>query len=231
MPYAFVRTENAESIVRRSLLVMLLVLCSATALKSQTSSSTDGTTPLGLAPGAPAGSYALSGFENINPYNGNLNFHLPLRGIEGRGDADTISMLAIDAKSWSVNHRPVGDGESLDSPTQSWWAPKPGYGPGILVGRKSGFGTWNCGTTGKRYIQTLTRLTFTTGDGTEYEFRDQITGGQPATLSNPCSNPTPSRGTVFITADGTGATFISDTTITDTAIILSATSAVIYPSG
>ena len=46
-------------------------------------SPADGKTPLGLSPGAPAGSYALSGFENVNPYNGNLNFHLPLIGIGG----------------------------------------------------------------------------------------------------------------------------------------------------
>jgi RHS repeat-associated protein len=210
---------------------MLLLLFSASASKSQTSSATDGSTPLGLSPGAPAGSYALSGFENVNPYNGNLNFHMPLRGVEGRGDANTTSMLTIDAKSWSVKHRPVGDGESLDSPTQNWWAPKPGYGPGLLVGRQSGFGTWGCGFNGKRYIQTLTRLTFSTGDGTEYEFRDQLTGGQPATLSSPCSNPTPSRGTVFITADGSAATFVSDATISDTPYILNETSSLIYPSG
>ena len=35
---------------------------------------TDGTTPVGLKPGAPAGSYALSDFENVNLFNGNLNF-------------------------------------------------------------------------------------------------------------------------------------------------------------
>src|SRR2546423_7563615 len=133
-----------------------LALVAAGSARSQTSSATDGSTPLGLSSGAPAGSYALSGFDNINPYNGNLNFHLPLHGIEGRGGAQTVSMLAIDAKSWSVKHRPVGDGESLDSPTYNWWSPKPGYGPGILVGRQSGDGTWDCGFSGKRYIQTLT---------------------------------------------------------------------------
>src|SRR5213075_2954855 len=106
-----------------------------------------------------------------------------------------------------------------------------GYGPGILVGRQSGDGTWDCGFSGKRYIQTLTRLTFTTGDGTEYEFRDQLTGGAPATLSSPCTNPTSSRGTVFITADGTAATFISDTIIYDTTQILNERSSLIYPSG
>ena len=30
--------------------------------------ATDGSTPLGLQPGAPAGSYPLSGFDNVNLY-------------------------------------------------------------------------------------------------------------------------------------------------------------------
>jgi RHS repeat-associated protein len=222
--------QSSQAIIPRLLLTILTALIAATGARPQTSSATDGSTPLGLSPGAPAGSYALSGFDNINTYNGNLNFHLPLRGIDGRGGAHTASVLAIDAKTWTVKHRPVAGGETLDSPTYNWWVPKPGYGPGILVGRQSGFGTQSCGN-GKRYIQTLTRLTFTAGDGTEYEFRDQLTGGQPATLSNPCTAPAPSRGTVFITADGTAATFISDTTIFDTTVILNARSSLIYPSG
>src|SRR6266851_5790441 len=41
-------------------------------------------TPLAMTPGAPAGSYALSGFDNVNLYNGNLNFSLPLLKIGGR---------------------------------------------------------------------------------------------------------------------------------------------------
>jgi hypothetical protein len=50
-------------------------------------SATDGKTPTGLAPGAPAGSYILSGFDNINLFNGNLSFTLPLINIKGRGEA------------------------------------------------------------------------------------------------------------------------------------------------
>jgi len=211
--------------------ILIFILFAFHIVAAQTTSATDGSTPLGLSPGAPSGSYSLSGSGNVNLYNGNLNFHLPLRGIDGRGGAQMASVLAIDAKSWRVMHRPVADGESLDWPTPNSWSPKPGYGPGILAGRLSGFGTQDCGFNGKRYIQTLARLTFTTADGTEYEFRDQLTGGQPATLSSPCTDPAPSRGTVFITADGTAATFISDTTIYDTTRILNARSNLIYPSG
>ena len=66
----------------------LIITCALSfAVAAQTTSATDGSTPLGLQPGAPAGSYALSGFDNVNLYNGNLSFQLSLLGISGRGGA------------------------------------------------------------------------------------------------------------------------------------------------
>lgn len=53
--------------------------------QTTTTSAVDGTTPLGISRGAPAGSYGLSGFDSVNLYNGNLNFRLPLLQIGGRG--------------------------------------------------------------------------------------------------------------------------------------------------
>src|SRR5262245_1613217 len=44
-------------------------------------------TPLPETPGAPAGSYPLSGFDNVNLFNGHMNFQLPLMQIGGRGRA------------------------------------------------------------------------------------------------------------------------------------------------
>ena len=58
--------------------LFLLSLAWSLTVQGQTTSSYDGKTPSGLAPGAPAGSYPLSGFDNINLYNGKMNFHLPL---------------------------------------------------------------------------------------------------------------------------------------------------------
>src|SRR5882724_8010527 len=60
--------------------------------------------PSGVSPGSPAGSYALSGFENVNLFNGNLNFRLPLLGISGRGSAGYSMTLALNLKSWHVSH-------------------------------------------------------------------------------------------------------------------------------
>jgi YD repeat-containing protein len=62
-------------------------------------------------------------------------------------------------------------------------------------------------------VEGLTRITFTAPDGTEYEFRDQLTNGQPKARISAGFN----RGTVFVTADGTTATFISDWDIHETA--------------
>jgi len=40
---------------------------------AQARSPADGFTPLAMTPGAPSGSFALSGFENVNLFNGNLS--------------------------------------------------------------------------------------------------------------------------------------------------------------
>lgn len=75
---------NAPKIVsvvfrQSSIALIVLILCiAADAQTSTTTSATDGSTPSALTPGSPAGSYALSGFDNINPFNGNLNVRLPL---------------------------------------------------------------------------------------------------------------------------------------------------------
>jgi RHS repeat-associated protein len=85
-----------------------------------------------------------------------------------------------------------------------------------MVARRSGlYPDQTCGGTRYIYQQTLTRLTFIASDGTEYEFRDQLTGGQPATVTNPCATTGAARGTVFVTADGSAATFTADAAIND----------------
>src|ERR1700752_2423664 len=75
---------------------ILLVFASLTVFAQQ--QSTDGATPLGLAPGAPAGSYPLSDFEDVNLFNGTLNFALPLVKIGGRGEAAYSLTLRLDHK-------------------------------------------------------------------------------------------------------------------------------------
>jgi RHS repeat-associated protein len=202
---------------RLALLLTLLSVCAGAQLNNTT--ATDGQTPLAMAPGAPAGSYALSGFDNVNLYNGNLNFRLPIKTVVGRGNAQMAITLPIETH-WRVLHffgPPCTNCNPIDNYIPIYgggWSPlTPGYGPGVLVGRRAGKDK-DCGTFNTRQIAyTLTRLTFIAPDGTEYELRDQLTEGKPHDFSSTaCSGATPNfaRGSVFATADGTAMTFIAD---------------------
>jgi RHS repeat-associated protein len=173
----------------------------------------------------------------VNLFNGGLNFQLPLMNISGRGGAGYKMTLPIEQK-WrvSVIMHPAwiayydGGGPPLPPPTvpefiympvANWWSGiKPGYGPGVMQGRFAQFGEQDCPDSSTRAYQTLTRLTFAAPDGTEFELRDQTTGGAPASVAI-CAAAGQSRGTVFVSADGSAATFISDTSISDD----------IYPNG
>src|SRR5215208_5135310 len=187
----------------------------------QQTSTTDSMTPTGMAPGAPAGSYTLSGFDNINVFSGSLNFRLPLLTIGGRGTAGYTMTLPIEQK-WIVKRgQTTAGGWTPLTPNPNWWQGiKAGYGLGVLHGRRSGYGDWPyenyCGFVPNVWESTLTRLTFTAADGTEYELRDKLTGGKPSYVGDiSCASPGASRGTEFVTADGSAATFVSDTSISD----------------
>jgi YD repeat-containing protein len=220
--YMFHSNEIQKNVLPRAFhylfAVVFLSLAFVEAARAQTtttSSVTDGRTPSGLQPGSPAGSYSSSAFDNVNLYNGNLNFNLPLLAVGGRGSAGMTINVALNLKGWHFNHthKEMPDGNTIDTyvPTQLGWAPYGGYGPGYLGGRNYGLQT-SQNISCRWYSKTLSRLTFSTADGTEYELRDQLTNGQP--LNSTCTQGA-YRGTVFITADGSAATFISDTAVFD----------------
>lgn len=175
-------------------------------------------TPSGMAPGAPAGSYALSGFESINLYNGNLDLRLPLITLGGRGTAQRPIMLSINTKKWRVRESHTETSSTYTPTTTNWGGVNVGYSAGRLQGRQSGYNVRSCSNPNqKRFWYTLTRLTFVTPDGTEYDLRDELTDGRPMPVTNWCSSTTvgAARGTVFRTRDGSGVTFISDAGISD----------------
>jgi len=204
--------------------------------------STDGTTPLALKPGAPAGSYQLSELDKINPYNGSLNFGLPLLSIGGRGTAGYTMTLPIEQK-WRIHVQPLyfyvyNDGGTdplpepqvsrIYFPTANWWSGiKPGYGPGVMQGRVAQLDAQVCPDSTMRAGMTLTRLTFTAADGTEFELQDTKTGGM-AKVVGICDQTGFNREKIFVTADGSAATFISDANIVDN---ISLSSDVFLPSG
>jgi RHS repeat-associated protein len=212
---------SASHLLRFAVLAALTLTITCLRVSAQ-QKPTDGATPLGLAPGAPAGSYALSDFESVNLYNGHLNFHLPLVNIGGRGGAGYSMILQIDRK-WIVQKQQGTP--NLYEPQPSWWdldQGEPILSVGKLVGRYGGsrdFYIPGSPCTGYIHQKTLTRLTFTAPDGTEYELRDQSTNGEPHHPTSSNCSPNDgwgrNRGKVFVTADGTSATFVSDEDIKD----------------
>jgi hypothetical protein len=212
-------TSTCTGFIRLLFLLAFSILISSTA-KAQTS-STNGSTPSGLTRGAPIGSYSLSGFDNVNLYNGNLNFRLPLLAVGGRGSAQMAMTLTVNSKRWRVE-RESDQWSTTFIPEPDWWTSfEVGYGPGILQRRTSNITTrqcrWNVYPFDYYKVSqyTYTTLTFIKPEGTEYELRDRNNLGKPLTSTACNTNQGPSRGTVFLSVDGSGATFISDTTIYD----------------
>src|SRR5438270_11129848 len=164
--------------IRLTACVMLLVLLASSASAQK---ATDGSTPSGLAPGSPAGSYPLSDLDAVNLYNGSLNFHLPLLKVGGRGSAGYPISLNLEQK-WTVNQQQNPGQPTIYWAEPTWWN-EDGIVRPYAMGRmhirrgKSDQYDPRCSST---YVprETLTRITFTAPDGTEYDLRDQQTDGQ-----------------------------------------------------
>jgi RHS repeat-associated protein len=90
----------AQRIVWLFLLLLLMVISVAAQIGGKAAPN--------QAAGAPAGSYSLSGFDNVNLYNGNLNFSLPLLKVGGRGEAQLPINLNINSMRWQVNRDTFG---------------------------------------------------------------------------------------------------------------------------
>lgn len=203
--------------------LFLLLSYAASAQTTTTTRATDGHTPLEIAPGSPAGSYALSGFDSINLFSQSLGFRLPLLRVGGRGEAGYTMTLPIERK-WRVTHTVYdpsagcsGCEQSIPEhhyvPESNWYtALKPGFSPGVMIVRMSGMDPFNSKLCGTLYTKALARLTFVGPDGTEYELRDAIYNGES---KQPTCDGGANRGKVFITSDGSSATFVSDSDVQD----------------
>lgn len=119
------------------------------------------------------------------------------------------------------------------------WAPglKPGFGPGVLQGRQAGnFQYYTANPTnqfsgpGYRLLppydgfsrpqvvgteNTLTRLTFSTNDGAEFELVDKATEGRPVSTSCSAAPLGYNRGRIFVSRDGTSMTFVASSDVHD----------------
>ena len=194
------------------LFALTLVICATVSAQS----ITDGATPLGVSPGAPAGAFALSDLDSVNLYNGNLAFRLPLDKIAGRGGAGYTMVVRLEHK-WTVERDQEPGVPTRYIPNPNWWNAD-GFNVLYSMGRmemRQGVSRdffMACGN--YIYRETLSRLTFTAPDGTEYELRDQLTNGRP---DHPTCTNGFNRGRVFTTSDGSNAVFTSDSDIVDSA--------------
>ncbi|NOT62628.1 MAG: hypothetical protein HOP19_20675 [Acidobacteria bacterium] len=186
-----------------------------------TSTINGGTSP-GNAPGAPAGSYKLSDFERINLYNGHLSLSFPLLQVAGRGTAGYSPMLNINPWAWTVSSQYQSHGVDLlgnpsnyfwDHYATAGWLPglRTGYGPGVMQVRQSGTNP-HLENGSYVYSFSLSVLTFSASDGTEFEFIDKNSNGQ----LQACYSY--DRGSVWQTKDGSAATFeLTDSDANDNA--------------
>jgi RHS repeat-associated protein len=209
-------------------LFLLIVGLSCIAIMTGSAMAQNGSTPLALTPGVPAGSYALSNIDTVNLYSGRINIHIPLGADMGRGGANSSASLTWDAPvGWHVvtyygdqgagpYYYAEADADGADAFTTN----------GVHLGgmyihmKSSGMGANFCdvGAFGYNFYirqQTTTRLWFVDETGTEHEMRDVATGGQPLYAGNCWSNYGPNRGTIFVSTDGSGATYIADGAIRD----------------
>jgi RHS repeat-associated protein len=185
-------------------------------------SATDGTTPASMAPGAGPGTQSLSDFEHINIFNGNLAADFSILHVGGRGKAGYEITLSLERHWRSVNgsYDPFHDGNLIyySGAESGWWTGLvPGYSPGVVQSRTVADEVWPCDPSvygGTFYAKTLTRLTFTSPDGSDHELVDVQTNGSPH-IFGVCGSANYSRGTVFASNDGSGTIFVADSAIVE----------------
>jgi len=181
-----------------------------------------GATPLALAPGSPVGSYKLSDIDTVNLFNGHVNVRMPVLTAQGRGGAK--GQITFNWESPASFHIRTDVDPNNGAPLNYV---EPGGGAastidGLTLGFAQVYGvqsgtqtSYYCSLDGTyTYQKTLTRLYFVEPDGTEHEMRDVQTGGQALPISI-CQMNGPSRGKVFVSTDGSGATFIADSPVID----------------
>jgi hypothetical protein len=202
------------------LLAIAAICCIAVVngVAQSTSSPFDGYTPGQAMPGAPAGAYAVSGFDTVNPASGLVSINLPLLTVQGRGTAAVPVLLPLSGPIWDAtayqyasncNQYGCQFGYGYIVSTAGWNPLPYRFGCGRMVFRTSG--DYCLGSPGSQYWNSmLTRATFVAPDGTETEFVDTNSGG----VAKP-GNAAYNRGTWFVSDNGTLAYFNSSSAIVD----------------
>jgi RHS repeat-associated protein len=212
----------------RLVCLALTALASCSLVAHAQTTTTDAATPSGQAKGAhPLSSFGGSAFDRVNLFNGNVSMSFPLAGVGGRAGMGAGVTLSYNEKFWRMRVDRPEPQSTLVFPTWTEWDGGSQLAPGWRVHsgrayiRYGGYApvTGEGGCTA--YAFSLTRVSFVAPDGTEYELRDTQYHGQPVDDDDPaCGTTTVNRGKIFRTADGTAATFISDTNIFDNNLVV-----------
>lgn len=209
----FSRIPAARRILTLFLCAPALLVMSSTPALAQ---GGKGPTPIGAAPGAPSGSYKLSDVDSVNLFNGRVNIQIPLVNVAARGSVGGPTSLVVNSPArWQVHTVVQGSYVSVQPAEDQ-------YGQGVLSAQYSiraigaGMGGPNpcSGNDAPYWVNTLSRLSVISPEGTEHEMRDLANHGNWYGNAS-CYGPRPSRGRVFVTTDGSGMTFISDEEVRD----------------
>ena len=193
----------------RILATLLLVISLNAVVQAQSSSSST------VQEGRPAGSYDLSGFDNVNLFNGHLNFSLPLLKIGGRGEAGFTISYVVDTR-WTTA---VG----YDGQCPVYYSYPTGGGSvsasfGELEDATTLYeyveasdpGT-TCNPTGYLPTRAVVAFNLVMADGTRYKFHPVVNSGGPIQLpACPGFGPSTNLGKEFVTWDGSGMKLVAD---------------------
>ncbi len=190
-----------------------------------TTNPLDGATPHVLKAAEPSSTYALSNLDEINYYNGTVSFTLPLLSIGGRGDVSHTVLLGIKPPQYSVDASFNSDDTNINGPNARYFDTQghvdgyhpydPGYGPGILMIKRSVALPIACPGTNPSYVyqRSFVQLVYITSGGAEYELYDQNFGSSGGLLTSdspdcgPAAGQNPGRGTTFKDHNGQGLWF------------------------
>src|SRR5215469_8550503 len=153
-----------------------LFCLSCSLLHAQTTGPELGVTPPGVAPGSPAGSYALSGFDSVNLFSGHLNVRIPIVTIGGRGEAGYTMNLPLQPEFFAAFNPQT----ATYTAGPAWSPPWNMLTPGVLELRPEFQGPFPCSANPNgQGFTTLTRLVFSDEDGSEHPLYDTLTYGLP----------------------------------------------------
>jgi RHS repeat-associated protein len=187
----------------------------------------DGVTPHALKAGEPSSTYALSGLDQLNYYDASVNVNIPLLKIGGKGEVSHSVTVPIKPALWTVsssfrtddegNHKRYFDTQASINGYHPY---DPGYGPGILLIKRSVTGLIACPGGGSSHVKSFVHLTYVTAGGSELELYDNAFASSYGIKSVNANCALDSinnhgRDNVFKDRDGSGITFVSDTLVGD----------------